>query len=376
MKKTIILLLLACFAYAYAHAQGQAIEAVVELNKKYFSLSDSVGMINKQYRLSTRNTHEKNTESIRQTAHSVEAMNKSLKALEASLSATEYFTSIAALNNPTNDELGFRLETEILKVIDDKILKKGGGKIRRIDKFRKIVANIVNNPITNLLTSFVPAVSSITSVVNLVNSQALDNDNIEAEDLKNFHQEIRKFTEHYENLAQANTNLINGINTLNIKVDALDRLLFEFTKTSAVDLYKKDIQKNNINELIREYYNYAKVDAQIKAVERNNSVYGKINYEKIITEERLSYSVVGRQKLAFMGDELDKFVTEYQNMLDVYHKDITKILEKATQISTDKDKIKLKIDNLNRQYNNLRNTCEQSIDLKTTKSRLLEVPMY
>jgi hypothetical protein len=156
----------------------------------------------------------------------------------------------------------------------------------------------------------------------------------------------------------------------------LDRLLFDFTKTSAVDLYKKDIQKNNINELIRDYYNYAKVDAQIKTVERNNMIAGKVNYEKIIIDERLSYSVVGRQKLAFMGDELDKFVTEYQNMLDNYHKDVTKILEKANQISADKDKIKLKIDNLSRQYNNLRNTCEQSIDLKTTKSRLLEVPMY
>jgi uncharacterized protein YoxC len=77
-----------------------------------------------------------------------------------------------------------------------------------------------------------------------------------------------------------------------------------------------------------------------------------------------------------LGDELSKISNEYLNSLDNYHKNVVDILQKANNLTQDKNKISQKIESLNRQYKNLKNSFEQNLDLKTAKSRIIEVPKY
>jgi hypothetical protein len=357
--------------------------------KKYFDLTkntyDSLVILQKQYKnlqaiseKEAKEVYEKNTEALRRTAGAMDALNKSTSALKASLSATEYFTAISALNNPTNEELGFRLETEILKIIDEKIIKKSRlGK--KGDRFKKIVSNIINNPITSFITTNIPVVNSISSVVNLVNQTVLEDDNIAPDDLKLFSQDIKKYVEHYENLAKISVELEAQSRQLHTKIDALESLLNDFVRNSSADLYPneaKTLENLTTNDLIRNYYSYAKVDATIRGIEKKFTVAGKIDYMKVLEDGRMNYSIVGRQKLDFLGDELSKIASEYLNSLDSYHKNVIDILQKANNLTQDKNKITQKIESLNRQYKNLRSSFEQNLDLKTAKSRISEVPKY
>ncbi|MFN3315654.1 MAG: hypothetical protein ACK40K_02495, partial [Raineya sp.] len=61
---------------------------------------------------------------------------------------------------------------------------------------------------------------------------------------------------------------------------------------------------------------------------------------------------------------------------DNYHKNLIETLQKANDFSQDKSKINQKIDALNKQYKNLRSSFEQNLDLKTTRSRIAEVPKF
>ena len=356
--------------------------------KKYFDMTkntnDSLQILLKQYKnlqnaseQEAKQIYEKNTESLRRTAGAMDAMNKSVSALQASLSATEYFSAVAALNNPTNEDLGFRLETEILKIVEEKIIKKTKlGK--KADRFRKIVSNIINNPITSLITSNIPVVNSISSVVNLVHSTTFDEDNVSPDDLKVFSQEMKKYVLHYENLARISNDLENQSRQMHTKIDAIESLLTDFVRSSTADLFTeaKNLDKLSTNDLIRNYYNYAKIDATIKTIEKKFTSAGRIDYIRILEDGRVNYSIVGRQKLDFLGDEISKISNEYLNSLDTYHKNLIETLQKAGDFSQDKSKISQKVEALNKQYKNLRSSFEQNLDLKTTRSRIAEVPKF
>jgi len=381
MKKIKILSFVFLYNF-FAFAQNEVIL------KKYFDMTkntyDSLQILQKQYKnlqnaseQEARQLYEKNVESLRKTAGAMDAMNKSISALKASLSATEYFSAVAALNNPTNEDLGFRLETEILKIIEEKIVKKTKlGK--KADRFRKIVSNIINNPITNLITSNIPVVNSISSVVNLVNTTMLDDDNVSPDDLKIFSQEIKKYVIHYENLARISVELEKQSQEMHIKIDAVESLLNDFVRSSTADLFTeaKNLENLTTNDLIRNYYNYSKVDATIKTIEKKYTTAGRIDYIRILEDGRVNYSIVGRQKLDFLGDEISKISNEYLNSLDTYHKNLIETLQKAGDFSQDKSKISQKVEALNKQYKNLRNSFEQNLDLKTTRSRIAEVPKF
>ena len=402
MKKYFFVLLIALLS-CESYGQGATADSLVLLYKRYLELSkgtsDSLSALYNQFRsmrqevnvntelankidrenlLNAKTRYEKNVESIRRTVVLMESAMKSIKALEASLSATDYFNSISALNNPTNDELGFKLEDDIIKLLEDKILSKV--KKKRGDRLRMIISSIFNSPITSTLLSAVPAVNTLTSVVNMVNVAAVDEDKVEAADLRAFQAELRKYIEHYEALARINQDFSATISSLNVKADGLEKLATDFIRVNAHDLYQKELpanyEKMPATELIRDYYNYMKVDDFIRGIENDTRTANRIAYEKLVTDSRLGYSVVGRQKVAFMGEQLEQLTNEYLTSFDSYHKNIVKVLEKSTLVGGNQAKIKQKVENLNKQFDNLKTRFIENIDLATTKKRLYEIPRY
>ncbi len=77
-----------------------------------------------------------------------------------------------------------------------------------------------------------------------------------------------------------------------------------------------------------------------------------------------------------MGEQLEQLTNEYLTTFDSYHKNIVKVLEKSTLVGGNQAKIKQKVENLNKQFDNLKTRFVENIDLATTKKRLYEIPRY
>lgn len=327
--------------------------------------------------LNAQEKYNTNTESIRNTANFLDAANKSLSSIELSLQISGYLNLITELNNPTNEDLGFSLDKEMQRLIEEKIIK-GNRKFNNKNpgKFMRFVSSVIKNPITNLIASSVPAVSSLTTVFNVVTSTAVSEPSVNSGDLLAFQNEVKKYIEHYEKLAMASDELNVNLQTLKVKTQALKSLVKDFTSELVLDLHGNDkadaIKTLPINKLIERYYNYAVVDNYIKKAEAKFSN----NYERLSKEASLQYSIVGRNKVEFIAQELEKLSSEYLGMLQNFHTQILDVIKNADKLSKEKIKISQKTKQLETQYKTVKESFKNAVDLSTIRSRLSDMPRY
>ncbi len=328
----------------------------------------------------TRKTiYERSRLSIEATANYLDAVNDGLNALEFSVSSLDYSNSIFELNNPTNTDLGFSLDKAILRIVDDKIIngkfgRKFGSKLRSI--VSGIINNpIINNPITKAVVSTVPAVSSIASVFNVVNSVAVGEDDINTQALNAFNRELQKYVAHYEALAKASRDLDFNLANLKVKTEAVRQLTTNFARQSVLDLYTNQdtppsLEEMSMNDVVNRYYNYATVNQYIQKLEN------QANRDYNFLSTRVVFPVVGRSKAAFIIEEVEKLYNEYVTTISTYHKNIVIILNNATTLSDDPSKVSQKIEELNGDYTRLLESYEQNVDLENIKAREDNIPRY
>jgi hypothetical protein len=321
--------------------------------------------------------------SIKTTANFIYAFNNGLNGLEASLVFSDYANAINSLNNPQNNELGFSLETEIVGLINNSIV----GKLRRFRRRKKsrflgVVSTILRNPITQSLVSSVPAVNSIYSVANLVNNTVVNHKGVSAGDLKVFHEGLRKYVEHYDNLSALNKVLLVTNENLKVKTQALRKLTSQFVKEMVSSLYNTQdmntLKSKSLNDIIDSYYTYSQVMRHIEKIEKSytSSRSGQLNYNIIVRDDRLGYSVIARNKIEFITREIEQISSEYLTALEEYHKNIVVILTNAYKLSKSPAKIKAKIKKLDQQFAQVKKDYLKKINIKNIKDRLNEIPRY
>lgn len=340
--------------------------------------TEQLSKISDEDRRTLKTIYENNKLSIVATANYMDAVNDGLNALEFTVSSLDYSNSIFELNNPTNTDLGFSLDKAMLKIVDDKILNSKFGK-KFGSKFKTIISSIINNPIINnpitkAIVSTVPAVSSISSVFNMVNTVAIENEDIGAEALKEFNKEIQKYVAHYEALAKASRDLDFNLSSLKLKTESVRKLTNNFVRQSVTDLYTPDgapdMSKIDMNVTIKQYYNYAKVTEYIMKLEQlHNNNYNYLS-------KRLVFPVVGRSKVAFIGEEIEKLYSEYQTTLNTYHENVKVILNNATTLSDDKAKITQKVNDLDTRYTRLIESYVRNVNIANIKALEDNIPRY
>ncbi len=365
--------------------QGKLVSSLSSLEDKYKfvenlsqSNNEQLKQIQKEGSISNRNFYERNRESTVRAASFMEAVNNALNALEFSVSSLDYSNSIFELNNPTNTDLGFSLDKVILKIVDDKIIKgkfakKAGGKLRSI--ISGILNNpIVNNPITKAIISTVPAVNSISSVFNVVNSIAVNEEEIDISSINLFTKEMQRYTAHYEALAKASRDLDFNLNALKMKSESVRKLATHFVVENIQDIYTREGSPNlegiDMNTMIRRHYNYISVMEYIQGVERKNNN----NYDFL--SKRFIFPMIARSKVSFIGEEVEKLYNEYLTTLNSYHKNIIVILNNATSLSEDSTKVSKKIFDLDERYKQLITAYEKSVALEDLKARKDNIPRF
>lgn len=418
MKKYFLTLIFAvCIFHSNIQAQtdprvNALADSLASLYKRYFKIEESAEFV--QRKITMMNTLEDKVNSIenqsqgnaerlnqltdkdRRTVETVynqnkrviiasagfmDAVNVGLNALEFSVSSLDYSNSIFELNNPTNSDLGFSLDKSMLKIVDEKIIQGKFGK-KFGDKLRGIVSGIINNPIINplinnpltkALVSTVPAVSSISSIFNVINSVAVSEPEIGQEALKGFSKELQKYIAHYEALAKASRDLDFNLSNLKLKTESVRKLVTNFTQQSIADLYREETPKLDVldlNTLVKRHYNYPVVVEYINNLE---NTYRK-NYAQL--SERIVFPVVGRSKVSFIGEEIEKLYNEYLATLSSYHGNVIVILNNATVISDDPNKVKNKIYDLDRRYKELITNYEKNVDLNNIKALQERIPRF
>lgn len=333
--------------------------------------------------LDAKNRYTTSVRSIKTTANFIYAFNNGLNGLEASLVFSDYANAINSLNNPQNNELGFSLETEIVGLINNSIVGKlKKFKRRKKSRFLGVVSTILRNPITQSLVSSVPAVNSIYSVANLVNNTVVNHKGVSAADLKVFHEGLRKYVEHYDNLSALNKVLSVTNENLKVKTQALRKLTSQFVKEMVSTLYNNQdlntLKSKSLNDIIDSYYTYSQVMRHIEKIEKSytSSRSGQLNYNIIVRDDRLGYSVIARNKIEFITREIEQISSEYLTALEEYHKNIVVILTNAYKLSKSPAKIKAKIKKLDQQFTQVKKDYVKKINIKNIKDRLNEIPRY
>jgi hypothetical protein len=340
--------------------------------------AEKLSQITDDDKRTVKTIYEKSRMSIVATANLMDAINTSLNALEFSVSSLDYSNSIFELNNPTNTDLGFSLDKAVLKIMEERIIKGKFGK-RFGDRLRTVVSNIINSPIINnsitkAIVSTVPAVNSLTSVFNVINTLGVSEPDLQTDALKNFNQDLQRYVSHYEALAKASRDLDFNLASLKLKSESVRKLATNYVRQSVEDLYTRDGVKNlpnlDMNTLVKRHYNYASVMEFIKSIEKESNN----NYSFL--SKRLVYPIVGRSKVAFINEEVEKLYNEYVTTLSNYHNNVITILNNATKLSDDQAKVTAKIYDLDNRYKNLVQAYEKNVDLPNIKALEDNIPRY
>jgi hypothetical protein len=310
------------------------------------------------------------------TVDFVRSANTSLNALQVAGSVSSYLDNIGQLNNPSNNELGFALSDDIVKLLDARILSKKGLKTNP-SKFTAIVKEVLNAPITNTFTKSIPLASHIKGVLDLVMNLTISEKNVEVEDLIKLKGDLKRYIEHYEGLEQANMTFTGNLNTLNVRLDALKSILRNYATERLRPIHPSvnlDTFRN-FTQLVNRYCD--KEDAQMRVdriMEECKNTNGTFNYEKALGDKRLAYPEYAINQAQVLYDELESISRGFLSNLNTYQRNIDKVLinSKNNKLG-DATKIDIKIKALEGLLNNVTEAVKNSVNLDDLQNKLQRI---
>ncbi|MDN3619493.1 hypothetical protein QWY81_08525 [Polaribacter undariae] len=293
-----------------------------------------------------KNQLEQRRKKIINTTEFVFASNASLNAIKQLDATSDYLTQISSLNNPENSDLGFSLSEEIAEILENEIIK-GNRKINGVkkSKFLLFIDNIIKSPLTEELTSAIPVVSSIKSVVNLVMGNALKGNDVSIDDVIDLKKSLNVYLVHYEGLAKAQTEFEQNLGNLDIRKEGLVLLLTQYTTERSNTLNPNAIseqdKKLTLTNVINKHYTKGIVQQSVDKIISAKP----LDYNNHLTNKNLMYPTYALNQAKFIRDEVESLSKEYISIFSTYQSALKQVLEKSKAIG-DKNKIDNKISEL------------------------------
>lgn len=355
------------------------------LEKEYYNFNDLVKSNNEIIKkltdkelFSQQQQLEQRRNKIIRTSEFVIAANVSLNAIKQLDATSDFHSKIASLNNPDNKDLGFSLSNEVEELLQQKILK-GNKKLNgvRSDKFVGFVNDIISSPLTEAVTTAIPVVESIRSVIDLVVGTAITGKDIsltEVQDLKN---SLRVYIVHYEGLAKAQSEFDQNLANLDIRKNALNLLLNQYIteriNTLSPNTVNTDPDKESLsnNELINKYYNKNAVESRVSKILNADAK----NYDRHLNDERLLYPNYTLNQAKFIRDEIESLGKEYISIYDSYQKALEKTLNNSRNIG-EPQKIQKTIDVLKQNLVKVEDNFNQSLNLVQLNQQFAELVKF
>ncbi|MEX6627513.1 hypothetical protein [Tenacibaculum salmonis] len=318
---------------------------------------------------------EQRRKKIINTTEFVFAANASLNAIKQLDATSDYLTQISSLNNPVNSDLGFSLSEEISNIIEKEIIK-GKKKINGVkkSKFLLFVDNIIKSPITQTISSAMPVVSSIKSVIDLVMGSALKGKDISIDNVIELKKAVKVYLEHYEGLAKAQTEFEQNLGNLDIRKEGLVLLLTQYTmersNTLNPDAVLEIDKKSSLTKIINKYYTKNIAEQKVAEIINKNP----FRYSIHLTNRNLMYPGYALNQAKFIRDDVVSLSKEYISIFTTYQSALKKVLIKSKNIG-DSNKIDSKITELEKKLLNVQLSFDDNLNvynLNATFKRLME----
>lgn len=309
----------------------------------------------------------------------VRGANASLNAMQVAGSVSSYLDNVGQLNNPANNELGFALADDIIKILDTRILSKKGIKTNPA-KFVGIVKEILNAPVTTNFAKTIPVVGNIKGVIDLVVNLTATEKNVEVDDLVKMKNDLKKYIEHYEGLEQANLAFTTNLNSLNVRIDVLKLILKNYTmeRLRPINPSVNLDTFRNFTQLVNRYCD--KEDAQMKIdriLESHIDDKGMMNYEKALSDKQLYYPEYAINQAQVIYDELESVSKAFVTNLYTYQNNIEKVLSHSKNNKLgDATKIDAKIKGLTGLLDNVSEAVRNGVNLEDLQSKLRKINGY
>lgn len=330
-------------------------------NKKIKSLTDAeLFSLKKQL-------HQRRKKIIN-TTEFVFASNASLNAIKQLDATSDYLTQISNLNNPENSDLGFSLSNEI-SIIIEKSVFKGKNKINGIkkSKFLLFVDNILKSPITKTLSSSIPVVNSIKSIVDLVIGNAIKDKKTSINHIIELKKSLKVYLDHYDGLAKSQVNFEQNLRNLDIRKKGLVLLLTQYTTERSNTLIPNTIsekdKKNSLTKLINKYYTKNIIQQRVDQIINSKPV----AYSSHLANNKLIYPNYALNQAKFIRDEIESLSKEYASIFTIYQLSLKNVLLKSKNIG-DSSKIDYKIFELENKLLEVKNSFDDNLNIHKLNS--------
>ncbi|MGB0983675.1 MAG: hypothetical protein ACPG19_06520 [Saprospiraceae bacterium] len=328
-------------------------------------------LLTKEARLNTKKNK------ILATSTFIRSANNSFDAIDAALAQSDYLSDVGSLSSPTNTDLGFSLSDEVVKVLQDKIIKSrskvGATRARKVIKF---VQEVVKHPVVTSFTNSVPALSSINSVIGLVSNLAINDKKVSVDEYMEFNKAMQKYIAHYEALGSANSEFSSKINKLRTQTEGLRAIVRNFTeeriKTTVPDA--KFDKKMALHEIISQYYDRRDLEKRLNNIKNEHQKSGRLNLQSALNDKRLDFPFYAVNQAQFIQQELESITNEYIATYQYYHKDITKVLNNSKMLSKEPAKIDTKINLLEKKLVLSVEAFKRNVKIREVSKNLQRIP--
>lgn len=349
-----------------------------QFNETIESISVDMSEITEKELFSDKEQLRQRKDKIIHTVEFVNAANTSLNSIQQFDATSSYLNIVSSLNNPQNVDLGFSLTKEITNVLKETIIK-GNNKLNGIksNRFLSIVDNIISSPITESITSAIPVVNSIKSVIDLVMGTAIQGNDIKVEAISELKSTLRVYIEHYAALAKAQSEFEQSLANLNLRKDALTSLLTQYASERINTLQPNSISKpediENLNNILLKYYEKDLVERKVNHIINEH----KNQPEKALNNRRLFYPGYAISQAKLITDEINALTKEYISAYDSYQNQLVGVLTNSKKNNIgDASKINAKIQELEKSLNNTKSSFKKGVNNKRLNTKFKSITRY
>lgn len=315
---------------------------------------------------------------IIRTSEFVLAANVSLNAIKQLDATSDFHSKIASLNNPDNKDLGFSLSGEVEALLHEKIIR-GNKKLNgvRSDKFVGFVNDIISSPLTEAVTTAIPVVESIRSVIDLVVGTAITGKDISLTEVQDLKSSLKVYIVHYEGLAKAQAEFDQNLANLDIRKNALNLLLNQYITERVNTLSPNTVstdpnsESQSNNDLINKYFHKNVVETKVDRIINSDPK----NFNRHLNDDRLLYPNYTLNQAKFIRDEIESLGKEYISIYDSYQKALEKTLNNSKNIG-DPQKIQNTIDVLKNNLLKVEDNFNQSLNLVQLNQQFSDLVKY
>ncbi len=282
-----------------------------------------------------------------------------------------YRNSIASLNNPADESLGFSYNQKVNELTQKYITNGANKENGRVKEF---VGALLKNPVVSTLAAANPILSTGASVLSFITSVSASRKDISPQQLESFKMELDQFTMFYARMNTVNAAYSSNMQEFQIETNSLYNKLGDIVVRNARASQMQQVKLPTSEDVpARDYltdvfvgYNRESVKTYLKALDKKHQVNGKSDYATLLNNNK-HLAEMDKRTLDVV-DLFKEFVflyNRYISLLDENSKATLVILEdaKGRNLSNDNSKIQMQITSLTNQKNEVIRSIKRSMNV-------------